>query len=81
MFEYRNPDAIMTVVHPDPSAKNKQGHTLDDDFQHFCAVTGCPKDEAWAKLALAWGWTSGETKGGRELWEAEGNEEAPRDAG
>ncbi|CAB3731419.1 hypothetical protein LMG22037_05612 [Paraburkholderia phenoliruptrix] len=69
MFEYSNPEAILEVVLPDRTKRNEHGHTLDDDFQHFCAVTGCPKDEAWAKLALAWGWRSGETKDGRDLGE------------
>jgi hypothetical protein len=58
MFEYRNPEAIMKVVLPDPSKRNEHGHTLDEDFDHLCDVTGCPKDDAWAKLAMAWAWTS-----------------------
>lgn len=58
MFEYCNPDAILEVVLPDPAKLNEHGHTLDEDFAHFCAVTGCPKSDSWAKLALAWAWTS-----------------------
>jgi hypothetical protein len=58
MFEYRNPEAILEVVLPDPERKNDRGHTLADDFIHFCDVTGCEKNNGWAKLAFAWEWTS-----------------------
>jgi hypothetical protein len=58
MFEYRNPEAILEVVLPDRTRKNDRGHTLNDDFLHFCDVTGCEKDDAWATLAFAWEWTA-----------------------
>lgn len=58
MFEYRNPQAILEVVLPDPSKRNEHGHTCSGDFLHFCDVSGCDKDNAWAKLAFAWEWTA-----------------------
>jgi hypothetical protein len=30
---------------------NDAGHTVFDDFEHFCAYSGCDPDNAWAKLA------------------------------
>jgi hypothetical protein len=58
MFEYRNPEAILKSCCPIRTNESEHGHTLADDFEHFCDVTGCPKENGWAKLALAWAWTS-----------------------
>jgi hypothetical protein len=30
---------------------NEAGHTVLDDFEHFCAYSGCDPNNAWAKLA------------------------------
>jgi hypothetical protein len=62
MFEYRNPEAILEVVLTDPGKRNMHGHTVEDDFKHFCAVTGCDESNAWAKLALAWVWKPGDSR-------------------
>ena len=56
MFEFGNPDAILEVVLPDPTKVNEAGHTALEDFEHYCSVTGCDKDNAWAKLAFVWEW-------------------------
>jgi hypothetical protein len=48
MFEYGNPEAILAEL---PVPPNDLGHTPVDDFEHFCSLTGCPRDDAWAKLA------------------------------
>jgi hypothetical protein len=53
-FEYGNPEAIVADM---PIVPNEIGHTPIDDFEHFCSVTGCPKDDAWARLAFVWEWT------------------------
>ncbi|MDR6381854.1 hypothetical protein [Paraburkholderia caribensis] len=55
MFEYGNPEAILALLQVAP---NELGHTPSDDFEHFCSVTGCPRDNAWAKLAMVWSKTS-----------------------
>ncbi|MEP9322406.1 hypothetical protein PPMP20_04585 [Paraburkholderia phymatum] len=57
MFEYGNADAILDVLlfRAEP---NKLGHTALDDFEHMCSVTGCPKNDKWAKLAFVWEWTA-----------------------
>ncbi|MFM0022216.1 hypothetical protein [Paraburkholderia azotifigens] len=58
MFEYGNPDAILGDMLKHPLEPNDLGHTVLDDFQHFCAYTGCsverigPEAFAWAKLAF-----------------------------
>lgn len=51
MFEYGDPEAILADM---PATPNEIGHTPLDDFEHFCSVTGCPKDDAWARLAFVW---------------------------
>ena len=55
MFEYGNPEAILAEIMP--LEPNEAGHTVLDDFAHFCSVTGCDKDNTWAKLAYVWEWT------------------------
>lgn len=55
MFEYGNPEAILTLL---PGAPNDLGHAPVDGFDHFCSVTGCPHDDAWAKLAIVWSKTA-----------------------
>lgn len=52
MFEYGNPEAILAEVLKHPLAQNDLGHTVLDDWQHFCTYTGCSPDNAWAKLAF-----------------------------
>jgi hypothetical protein len=57
MFEYGNPEAILEVVLEVPLKPNAAGHTALDDFEHFCAYTGCSPEIgaeafAWAKLAF-----------------------------
>ena len=59
MFKYADPDAILSVVLPSPLKTNEAGHTVLDDFEHFCAYTGCAKDNAWAKLAFVSAATGG----------------------
>ena len=56
MFEHGNPDAILEVVLSSPIKTNAAGHTALEDFEHMCTVTGCPKDDKWAKLAFVWEW-------------------------
>lgn len=57
MFEYGNPDAILNVL-LEGAQPNETGHTAPDDFEHMCSVTGCPKDDKWAKVAFVWEWTA-----------------------
>jgi hypothetical protein len=47
-FEYGNPKAILAEL---PIVPNDLGHTPLEDFDYFCSLTGCPPDDAWAKLA------------------------------
>ena len=56
MFEYGNPESILIeVLSSRPlTTHDILGHTPVGDFEHFCSVTGCPKDNAWAKLAFVW---------------------------
>ena len=56
MVEYGNPESILIeVLSSRPLTTNDiLGHTPIGDFEHFCSVTGCPKDKAWAKLAFVW---------------------------
>ncbi|BCF96657.1 hypothetical protein PPGU19_012260 [Paraburkholderia sp. PGU19] len=57
MFEYGNPDAILADMLQHPLTPDDLGHTVLDDFEHFCAYTGCNPERigaeafAWAKLA------------------------------
>ncbi|TCG09391.1 hypothetical protein BZM27_06210 [Paraburkholderia steynii] len=55
-FEYANPEAILADLLPTLKS-NEIGHTALEDFANFCSVTGCPKDDKWAKLAFVWEWT------------------------
>lgn len=55
---YGKPDEILAkVLQANPLAPNAHGHTAMDDFDHFCAYSGCnlgqvsPEAYAWAKLA------------------------------
>jgi hypothetical protein len=59
MFEYGNPEAILADM---PIVPNDLGHTPLDDFDYFCSVTGCPRDNAWAKLAMVWATQSREKR-------------------
>ena len=55
MFEYGDPEAILAAMLDGATlATNAIGHTALDDFQHFCAVTGCDPENGWAKLAYVW---------------------------
>ncbi|WOD18666.1 hypothetical protein [Paraburkholderia kirstenboschensis] len=56
---FGNPDAILAgILGAKPLESNDLGHTVLDDFEHFCAYTGCsverigPEAFAWAKLAF-----------------------------
>lgn len=55
---YGNPDKLLALVlEAEPLTPNSRGHTPLDDFDHFCAYSGCTvemvgeKAFAWAKLA------------------------------
>lgn len=58
-FEYANPEAILAEM---PIVANDLGHTPLDDFDYFCSATGCPRDNAWAKLAMVWATQSREKR-------------------
>jgi hypothetical protein len=46
------PDEILAdILAARPLVPNEYGHTALEDFEHFCAVTGCDPNNAWAKLA------------------------------
>jgi hypothetical protein len=56
---YGNPEKLLQVIlDATPLAPNALGHTPLDDFEHFCAVTGCTVETAgeqavaWAKVAF-----------------------------
>ena len=56
MFEYGNPESILIeILSSRPlTTSDILGHTPVGDFERFCSVTGCPRDNAWAKLAFVW---------------------------
>jgi hypothetical protein len=35
-----------------PLVPDERGHTSLDNFEHFCAYSGCDSRNAWAKLAF-----------------------------
>ncbi|MBB5510637.1 hypothetical protein [Paraburkholderia atlantica] len=49
---YGKPDELLRLIIGNrPLPKNDLGHTPLDDFDHFCAYSGCDPNDAWAKLA------------------------------
>jgi hypothetical protein len=55
---YGKPDEILAkILEAQPLQPNECGHKPLDDFEHFCAYSGCIEDVvgkdafAWAKLA------------------------------
>jgi hypothetical protein len=55
---YGNPDEILTeILKARPLARDARGYTAMDDFDHFCAYSGCNESAvgketfAWARLA------------------------------
>jgi hypothetical protein len=49
---YGKPDEMLAdILSARPLVPNEHGHTALDDFEHFCAYSGCDPDNAWAKLA------------------------------
>lgn len=58
-MSFGNPDEILAgLLSANPPVPNDLGHTALDDFEHFCAYTGCSPERigkdafAWAKLAF-----------------------------
>jgi hypothetical protein len=56
---YGKPDEMLAdILSVRPLVPNQNGHTAMDDFDHFCAHSGCnpgavsPEAYAWAKLAF-----------------------------
>ncbi|SAL80876.1 hypothetical protein AWB67_05708 [Caballeronia terrestris] len=56
---YGEPDAILlNLVQTGKVPSNERGHTALDDFNHFCAYSGCNPAQlsteayAWARLAF-----------------------------
>ena len=50
---YGNPTELLaTIVDGRTLTTNVAGHTVLDDFEHFCAYSGCDPGNAWAKLAF-----------------------------
>jgi hypothetical protein len=55
---YGDPDKLLALfLEAQPLTPNSRGHTPLDDFEHFCAYTGCTVETAgkegfaWVKLA------------------------------
>lgn len=55
---YGNPDEILrNLLEARPLQADSRGHTALDDFEHFCAYSGCSVERigqeafAWARLA------------------------------
>ncbi|MBP0589264.1 hypothetical protein J8I87_05940 [Paraburkholderia sp. LEh10] len=57
-MSFGDPDEILAGILSRPLKPNELGHTALEDFEHFCAYTGCslerigPEAFAWAKLAF-----------------------------
>lgn len=56
---YGKPDETLAkILEAQPPLPNELGHTPLDDFEHFCAYTGCIEDEvgkdAFARAKLAY---------------------------
>jgi hypothetical protein len=50
---YGKPDEMLAeLLRARPLKANQYGHNALDDFEHFCAYSGCHPDNAWAKLAF-----------------------------
>ncbi|SAL25434.1 hypothetical protein [Caballeronia telluris] len=55
---YGNPEELLVTILPDPLPRNKYGHTVLEDFDHFCAFSGLSVQHAgqiafdWAKAAF-----------------------------
>ena len=50
---YGKPDEILAdILQARPLVPDERGHTSLDDFEHFCAYSGCDPNNAWAKLAF-----------------------------
>jgi hypothetical protein len=50
---YGKPDEMLAdILAARPLVPNEFGHTALEDFEHFCAYSGCDLDNAWAKLAF-----------------------------
>jgi hypothetical protein len=49
---YGKPEKILAdLLKARPLTRNQFGHTALDDFEHFCAYSGCDPNNAWGKLA------------------------------
>ncbi|BAO90659.1 uncharacterized protein BRPE67_CCDS10570 [Caballeronia cordobensis] len=49
---YGNPNQLlMDLLQARPPARDARGYTALDDFNHFCAYSGCDPKNAWAKYA------------------------------
>lgn len=47
---YGNPDQLLAdLLQARPLVPNEHGHTALEDFEHFCAYSGCDLNNAWAK--------------------------------
>lgn len=50
---FRKPDEILAdILQARPLVPDERGYTSVDDFEHFCAYSGCDPGNAWAKLAF-----------------------------
>lgn len=50
---YGKPEEMLVqVLQARPLKPNKYGHTALEEFEHFCAYSGCDPNNAWAKLAF-----------------------------
>lgn len=50
---YKDPSAMLsTILEGRVLKRSAAGHTVLEDFEHFCAYSGCDPTNAWAKLAF-----------------------------
>jgi hypothetical protein len=50
---YGKPEELLAqLLQARPLKPNQYGHTALEDFEHFCAYSGCDPNNAWAKLAF-----------------------------
>jgi hypothetical protein len=61
---YQSPVDLLATILPDPLPVNEYGHTVLDDFDHFCAFSGLSAEHAgqiafdWTKVGYVSAWLS-----------------------
>ena len=62
------PDEMLADIHQArPLVPDERSRTSLDDFEHFCAYSGCDPGNAWRSLHT---WARGLRKPSHEFWRA-----------